>query len=154
MPAPLPIALARERAGLSVPELASAIGINEAWCWDLLVHEEELSSTLSLRQFLNAASALHVSPLSLLPEPVASPTKSRSFDELAKLITNFCAERGITSEQFGELAGWDVRGLLNAPSTALDDWDLECLRDVCAALNLHWPDFLPDEHYQSVLREV
>jgi hypothetical protein len=154
MAAPLPIAVARERAGLSVPELASAIGINEAWCWDLLVHEEELFCTLSLRQFLKAASALRVSPFSLLPEPVAPPNEGRSFEELTQLIIRFCAEREITSEQFGELAGWDVQGMLKAPSTAIDVWDLECLRDVCVALNLHWPDFLPVEHRQSDIREV
>lgn len=142
---PLPIAEARKRANLSVPDLAAAIGINQPWCWDLLGEEEELYSTLSLRQFLRAATALRVSPLSLVPEQVLPAKEPRSFEELVVRITRFCAGCGITPDQFGDLAGWDVRSVLAAPSAALDDWCLDCLRDVCAALNLHWPDFLHGE---------
>ena len=139
----LPIAVARERADLSVPALAAAIGITEPWCWDLLSYEDELASTLSLREFLRAASALHASPLSLLPNPVAPAGQQHSFAQLAERIARFCSERGITTEQFGDLAGWDVEGFLVAPDTALDAWRLECLQDVCSALGFHWPDFLP-----------
>ena len=143
---PLPIAVVREHIGLSVPALAAAIGIGEPWCWDLLSYEDELASTLSLRQLLRAAAALRTSPLSLLPVPVAPTGKQHSLVELAERITRFCSERGITTEQFGDLAGWDVEGMLAAPDTALDDWCLECLQDVCSTLGLHWPDFLLTPH--------
>jgi len=146
---PLPIAVAKDRAGLSVPELAAAIGINEAWCWDLLAFEGELTHNISLREFLNAASALHVSPLSLLTEAVTPAVERRSFEELAQRVSKFCAERGITADQFGELAGWDVQNFLNTPSSAFDDWCLDSLRDVCSTLSLHWPDFLPEKLVHS-----
>jgi len=143
---PLPIDVARERAGLSVPDLAALIGINNSHCWDLMYHEGELFHNISLRQLLRAASALHVPPLSLLPDPVAPANERRNFAELAQRVTQFCAERGITADQFSDLAGWEVQSLLRTPSAAFDDWCLDGLRDVCAALSLHWPDFLPDEH--------
>ena len=140
---PLPIDAARERAGLSVPEFAAAIGINPAWCWDLVSYEAELASTLSLRQFLCAASVLGVSPLSLLPEPVSPAAEHRSFAELAELVTRFCADREISADHFGEIAGWDIQSALAFPDTIVDTWDLDCLRDVCATLEVHWPNYLP-----------
>ena len=149
MSTPLPIAAARERAGLSVPDLALLISINDASCWDLMVDETELSSNLSLKQILRAASGLQISPLALLPDSVTPVSERRSFDELAQQITLFCAARGITADQFGELAGWDVRSLLEAPSTALDDWSLDCLRDVSAAVGFHWAEFLHNEHHSA-----
>ena len=149
MSSPLPIATARERAGLSVPDLALLIGINDASCWDLMVHETELNSNLSLRQILRAASGLRVSPLALLPESVTPARERRRFDEMAQQVTLFCAARGITADQFGDLVGWEVRSLLDGPGSVLDDWSLDCLRDVSAGLGLHWPEFLHDEHHRA-----
>ena len=139
-----PVAVARERAGISVPSLAAALEITEPACWDLLYHPSEVSMCLTLRQFVQLASVLAAPPLSLVPDAPASARVHRTLPELAGAIREFCAARGFSVEQFGKHAGWDVQGFLQAPDSALDDWCLDTLRHVCHALDLDWPDFLPD----------
>ena len=139
-----PVALARERAGISVPSLAAAVGIPEPACWDLLDQASEVSMCLTLRQLAQLASALAVPQLSLVPDAPRSARVHRTLPELVRAIREFCAARGFSVEQFGQHAGWDVQSFLQAPDSALDDWCLDTLRHVCHALDLHWPDFLPD----------
>jgi hypothetical protein len=139
-----PVAVARERAGISVPSLAAAVGITEPACWDLFDQPSEVSMCLTLRQLLQLATVLAVAPLSLVPSAPASASTHRTLPELADAVRDFCSARGFSADQFGEKAGWDVQRFLQAPDSALDDWCLDSLRGVCDALDLHWPDFLPD----------
>ncbi len=139
-----PVALARERAGISVPSLAAAVGITEPSCWDLLDQPSEVSMCLTLRQLAQLASALAVQPLSLVPDAPPSAQRHRTLSELADAVRDFCSAHHFSADQFGEKAGWDVQPFLQAPDSALDDWCLDSLRGVCNALDLHRPDFLPD----------
>lgn len=139
-----PVAAAVERVGISIPDLARCVGINEPSCWDLLGHTEEVSMCLSLRQLSRLASALGVPAISLLPDSPGPATRRHTLGELADTVRGFCANRGLSAEQFGDKAGWDVQRFLQAPDSALDDWCLDSLRGVCDALGVHWPDFLPD----------
>ena len=63
-----PVAVARERVGISVPALAAALGITEPAGWDLLHHPSEVSMCLTLRQFVRLASILAVPAVSLVPD--------------------------------------------------------------------------------------
>jgi len=139
-----PVAVARERADISVPSLAAAVRIMEPACWDLLHHPSEVSMCLTLRQLVQLAAVLAVPPLSLVPDAPATAQSHRTLLELGDAIRDFCSARGFSADQFGEKAGWDVQRFLEAPDSALDDWCLDSLRGVCDALDLHWPDFLPD----------
>jgi hypothetical protein len=139
-----PIAILRERVGISVAELASAVGINEPSCWDLLYHPDEVSRCLTLRQLLRLASALRSPAGSLLPDPPGPAQAQHTLHQLAGAVRSFCSERDISVEQFSEQSGWDVQHFLDLPDSALDDWCLDTLRDVCQTLGVHWPDFLPD----------
>ena len=139
-----PVAVARERAGITVPSLAAAVGISEPACWDLLDQPTEVSTCLTLRQLVQLATVLDVPALSLIPNAPDRVQTHRSLTQLAHAVREFCAARGFTAEQFGERAGWDVQRFLQEPDSALDDWCLDSLRGVCHALDLHWPEFLPD----------
>jgi len=140
-----PVALARERAGISVSSLAAAIGISEPACWDLLDQPSEVSMCLTLRQLAQLASALSVSALSLVSDaPRGSPQYHHTLSELADAVRQFCSTHDLRVDQFGEKAGWDVQRFLHAPDSALDDWCLDSLRGVCNALDLHWPEFVPE----------
>jgi hypothetical protein len=99
---------------------------------------------LTLRQFVRLASILAVPAVSLVPDAPLSASVHRPLPELAGAIRQFCVQRGFSVEQFGEHAGWDVQRFLEKPDSALDDWCLDTLRHVCHALDLPWPDFLPD----------
>jgi hypothetical protein len=139
-----PVAVARERAGISMPSLAAAVGITEPACWDLLGQPSEVSMCLTLRRLAHLASALAVPPLSLVPDAPPSAQRHRTLSELAEAVRDFCPAHHLSADQFGEKAGWDVQRFLQAPDSALDDWCLDSLRGVCNALDLHWPDFFPD----------
>src|SRR4051812_45220767 len=106
---PTPVALARERAGISVHSLAAAIGMTEPACWDLLDQPSEISMSLTLRQLAQLASALAVLPLSLLPDAPLSAQRHRTLSELADAVREFCSAHHLSVDQFGEKAGWDVR---------------------------------------------
>jgi hypothetical protein len=127
-----------------VPTLAAAIGITTPACWDLLDQPSEVSMCLTLRQLAQLASALTVTPLSLIPDAPPSAQRDRTLSELADAVRDFCSAHHLSIDQFSEEAGWDVRRFLEAPDSALDDWCLDSLRGVCHAVDLHWPDFLPD----------
>jgi hypothetical protein len=137
-----PVAVARERVGISVPALAAALGITEPAGWDLLYHPSEVSMCLTLRQFVQLASILAVPAVSLVPDAPLSASVHRPLPELADAIRQFCVQRGFSAEQFGEHAGWNVQHFLEKPDSALDDWCLDTLRHVCHTLDLHWPDFI------------
>jgi len=139
-----PVAAAVERVGIGIPDLASAVGIDEPSCWDLLGHSGEVSMCLSLRQLSRLALALGVPATSLVPDSPAPAATRHTLQELADIVRDFCASRDLSAEQFGEKAGWDVQPFLQGPESALDDWCLDSLRGVCDALGVHWPDFLPD----------
>jgi hypothetical protein len=139
-----PISIAFERSGLSVAQLSKALGINDSWTHDLLGCEDEIN-TLNLRQALRLAELLDVPFLSLLPIQADAKRSSRSFQDLADCIRGFCVESQLTVEQFGDEAGWEIEEFLDSPDTALEDWNIDWLVDVCAVLGLHWPDFLPDQ---------
>jgi hypothetical protein len=139
-----PVAAAAEAAGVLAPELATLLGISEPAAWDLLTHTDELSMCLSLRQLLRLSARLRVSSLSLLPQPPAAAREHRSFPQLAAEIRAYCATRHLSIEQFSEAAGWGVQHFLTAPDSALDDWCLDALSDICHTLGLHWPDYLPE----------
>jgi hypothetical protein len=139
-----PVAIGRERVGISVPQLAALVGINEPSCWDLLHHPDEISMCLTLRQVLRLASALRVPAISLLADSPPPARAQHTLRQLADAVCSFCAKRDLTVDQFGEQSGWDVQRFLDSPDSALDTWCLDTLRDVCQTLDLHWPEFLPD----------
>ena len=139
-----PVAAAAEAAGVPAPELAALLGISEPAAWDLLIHADELSMCLSLRQLLRLPARLRVGAWSLLPEPPAPRREHRSLAQLAVEVSAYCATRQLSIEQFGDLAGWDVQHFIATPDSALDDWCLDSLSDICHRLGLHWPDYLPE----------
>ena len=140
-----PVAAAADAAGASASELATLLEISEPAAWDILTQPNELSMCLSLRQLLRLSARLGVSALSLLPEPVVAAREHRSFVQLAAEIRAYCGTHLLSIEQFGERAGWDVQQFLIAPDSALDDWCLDALTDICHTLGLHWPEYLPNE---------
>ena len=138
-----PVAAAAEAAGTSAPELAQLLGTSEPAAWDVLVYSDELSICLSLRQLLRLAARLRVSALSLLPD-APSTREHHSLAELASEVRAYCTTNHLSTEQFGEAAGWDVQQFLVAPDSALDNWCLDALTDICHTLGLHWPNYFPN----------
>ena len=141
---PSRVAAAADGAGVSSREIATLLGISEAAAWDILTQPHEFSYCLSLREVLVLSTRLSVPVISLLSEPPAAAREHCSFVQLAVEIQAYCAVHHLSVKQFGERAGWDVRQFLAMPDSALDDWCLDTLADICRTSGLHWPEYLPE----------
>ena len=137
------VSAAADAAGASAAELAQLLGVSQPAAWDVLTCPNEVSTCLSLRQLARLAARLRISPLSLLSVSVAPAQEHRSLAQLAAEVSAYCAAHHLSIEQFSESAGWSVQQLIAAPESALDDWCLDALTDVCRTLGFHWPDYLP-----------
>jgi transcriptional regulator with XRE-family HTH domain len=127
---------ARERAGLSVAETAARAGVPEACVWDLESYDDELMTAYSAADLRRFAAVLSVAPRELLgTDDRGAPV---SPDELALAIRAHCQARGMTSDAFGEAAGWDVSKAVNSPQMLLTDFSIDGVRDICRELGIQW----------------
>jgi transcriptional regulator with XRE-family HTH domain len=131
---------ARERAGLSVAEVAVRAGVAEPCIWDVESYEDELTSVYSPAQLRRFAAVLGVRPVDLLGvEPVADPV---SHVDLAAMIRGHCQVRGITIDEFGDAAGWEVKEAVDAPERLLHEVSIDGIRDICRELGIDWQRFI------------
>jgi hypothetical protein len=124
--------------------LASALGVSKESYFDLESHRSDLFQALPLGKVILLSRLLQI-PLStilLCETPSGSPGRLM---DLAVRVTLHCSEAGLTIEQFGEQVGWDIQRFATAPATALDDWCVDTLRDVCNGVGCSWIDVLTNE---------
>lgn len=130
---------ARERAGLSVAEVAERAGVSDAAVWDLESYDDEMVTACSVADLRRFAGVLSVAPRELLG--VEAHDAPVSAAELASAIREHCRVKGITTEEFGDAVGWDVYNVVDEPKV-LDRFNIECIRDVCGALGIDWQRFV------------
>jgi DNA-binding XRE family transcriptional regulator len=131
---------ARERAGLSIAEIAARAGVSEPCVWDLESHNDELMMTCSPADLQRFAGVLSVAPRELVgTEEHGDPI---SANELASAIREYCRVRNSTLEEFGDAAGWDVSKAADASQLLLSDFSLDGIRDICRELGVDWQRFI------------
>ena len=131
---------ARERAGLSIAEVAARAGVSEPCVWDLESYDDELMMVYSPAELQRFAGILSVTPRELVgTEERADPV---SADELAGAIRDYCRVRNKTLDEFGDTAGWDVSKAAGAPQLLLSDFSLDGIRDICRELGIDWQRFI------------
>jgi hypothetical protein len=139
-----PLNQAREKLGFEPETLAAALGIPKAFYYDLESHQSELLQNLSLRQVNLLSHLLQTSLSSMFSCEAPSGSSGRLID-LAVRVTLHCNEAGLTVEQSSAQIGWNIQRFVAAPATALDDWCVDTLRAVCAAVRCSWIDILTNE---------
>jgi len=121
---------ARESAGLSPRELASALGTSTAAILALESDDNELFAAYSLTEVRLIAAELGTSPAALLKCPQAEASI-----QLAELISLIRIQLMNNPEQFrafeSEL-GRRISALLESPRTLVDDLTVDALQRVCA----------------------
>src|SRR5205085_7022606 len=105
----------RVRAGKSPTDVATQLGLNDAWYHDLEHHDGELAATLTLFQAIELAYALGTQLHTLLGEPSTSEERL-ALTELPPRIRTHLASTGLTIEQFEEQLGWELRDFLESPT--------------------------------------
>jgi transcriptional regulator with XRE-family HTH domain len=134
--------MARERAGLTPEELAERIGITTAWYHDLEGHPGDVSTTLSLAQLRDLASALELDLRHLLlGEEAPLLAIGLSAGDVVERLRQEVAASGKSPEELGAQIGWDVDPLLRAPES-IWELNLDGLRDVCAFVGVNWTALL------------
>ena len=135
----------RVRAGKSPTDVATKLGLNDAWYHDLEHHDGELVSTLTLFQAIELAYALGTQLHSLLGE-LHTPEERVALTELPQRIRSHLASAGVTIEQFEEQVGWDLRDFLESPIRVAAESPIIFLQALAAPLGINWLSLVPDEH--------
>jgi len=130
---------ARERKGWSIDETATRVAanliINRASYYDAELCEGELTGCCSLNHILGICKLLDVHPRDLFCDRKPAAT---SISEVVARIKAHCNEKKISIGEFEEIAGWQVESCLTNPTNALEEWNIDCLVDVCRELNIDW----------------
>ncbi len=130
---------ARERKGWSIHEAATQVADNSitsrANYYDIEQCEGDLTGCCSLNEVSRISKLLNVRPSDLFcdEKPVAI-----SISDVVKNIQKHCAEKKIPINEFEDIVGWRVEGSLTNPAKALNEWNIDCLMNVCRELNIDW----------------
>ena len=134
----------RVRAGKSAQQVASELGLNDAWYRDLESYDDELTSTLTIFQALQLASLLGVRLEDLLTEHVPSSCRIALMD-LPSMVKGHIAREGISIEEFESRVGWELQEFLQAPVKAAAELPIMFLRDISGPLGINWLSLAPEQ---------
>ena len=138
-PAAARIRAARLRAGLDAGTLGASLDLTFEGYRDLEDFDDEVFDCLSLRQVKTLAEILGVSAAALVaPEGAAIPSVPMSPEDLVRRLVDHMASQQFTADSFGDHVGWDVVPVVNQPTSIWDQWNIDCLADVCRELAVDW----------------
>ena len=127
---------ARERLGLSPDELAVRSGVLHADVWEIEGLDGDLTSCYSPKQVQQFCRVLGIRPIKLFADSIEEPPVSAS--ELARLIHAECRARGITLEQFEDMAELRLTTCIEPPEKLLEDMTVDGLQWLCRELQIDW----------------
>jgi DNA-binding XRE family transcriptional regulator len=130
---------AREKKGWSIheaaTEVAAALNMSRENYYDIEMHEDDLTYCYSLSEICTICILFDIHPKNLFSTENVPPL---TIEAVVGKIKDYCVQTGISIEQFEDKAGWRVNSCLSNPKTALDEWNWDCLRDVCRELQVDW----------------
>jgi DNA-binding XRE family transcriptional regulator len=127
---------AREGAGLSVDDLAQAVGLTSANIWDLESYDNELETCYSPADLGRFSRVLRVAPAELIGGPTAEPSISAA--ELVERVHQRVSDLGISLEELEERVGWRLSAVMSPPQRLLEDINIDGLRWLCRELGIAW----------------
>jgi hypothetical protein len=110
--------------------------------YDLESDDDELYMTLSLAELRLLCAELDMSFRYLFSGEQKTSDKSTPFSSLAEMVAKHLDDHRMSQASFEDMVGWSLGDFTTNPERAWD-WNLDCLRDVCAALGVEWLDALP-----------
>ena len=139
---------ARERAGKTIEEMASLLGLSREWYNDLEMYDDEIRDTISLRQLVTLSHALRLDLVDFFSDGASKPAASVSLDALAEKINEHLAAHNLTVAEFEEAVGWELANCLTEPGQFMN-FNLEGLRDVSRPLGIDWRALLSTDFTDS-----
>ena len=134
---------ARKRSGKTHQELADMTGVNRDWYYDLESYAPELSESLSLLQLRNLCAALDVSPLWLMTGGEVSGAKKLLPSELMASVKSYLGSNNLDLTEFEDKIGYTIASVLEHPDRIFEEWNVDCLKEVCNEIGVDWVDALP-----------
>jgi len=128
---------ARERAGKTIEEMASLLGLSREWYNDLEMYDDEIRDTISLRQLVTLSHALGIDLVEFFSNGATKPAESVSLEALAESINEYLTANKLTVAEFEDAVGWEVANCLTDPSQFLN-FNLDGLKDVTKPLSVDW----------------
>jgi transcriptional regulator with XRE-family HTH domain len=135
------IAELRHRSGLSEGAVAEQLGINEKAYWDIEHYDDDMDTTISVKQLSQLAIILNVSVAELLGTEDYKNTVSSA--DVSTLLRQAITRYGGNLIDFEDDLGWKVSHVLEHPD-ALYDLNVDGFRAICLAAGINWRHALPE----------
>ncbi len=130
---------AREQKGWTEHETAAQMELVSANYYDIEGIDGNLTYNYSLNEILRICAVLDIHPRDLFcDQPALSNSTRVTIVEVIDGIKNHCAANSISVIEFEDIAGWRVENCLTKPTAALDEWNIDCLMDVCRETRVDW----------------
>ncbi|MEJ0091277.1 MAG: helix-turn-helix transcriptional regulator [Limisphaerales bacterium] len=130
---------ARERKGWSIHEAATQIEgasiTSRNSYYDIEQCDGEITSNCSLSEISRICNLLNIRPRDLFCDKTSPEL---TIEEVVAKINEHCAKNKIPISQFEDTIGWRVESCLSNPKTALEEWNFDCLKDICEELGIDW----------------
>jgi len=132
------------------PAIAQHLGISVSHVWDLASHDDEVASTLSIRQthMLSLLTGVPVDDLIGL-EAIKSPVLPVAIEDFCAAIRSRISVAYSGIPEFEDAIGWRVREFLEDPDRLYDVANWDCLRDVASSVGIDPVALLPHENQQA-----
>lgn len=137
------LARIRSRTGKTAKQVAEQSGVSVENYHDL-EDADDLNDCISLRDLAAVCAAVGCLPADLFSgeadeRPDTGPV---SFSDLRQRVMDHLKAGALSLPEFEGLVGWDFVEFSKDPDAAWK-WNVQCLRDVCDPLKVHWVDALP-----------
>ena len=131
---------ARKSSGRDPGELAHLLGISYEAYRDLESFDEEIVDTISLRQLVLLAGAVHLDLRSFFG--AGDQIDACAFAELAARLNQLVADGTVTLATLEDEVGWELREVLEKPDL-FEELPAVALADIGGRLGIDWRRFLP-----------
>jgi transcriptional regulator with XRE-family HTH domain len=131
----------RESTGMSLEAVARELDVSVREYEECERYAGELNTALTISELSKIGNVLGVW-VGLFFEDKASPQNSVSPAQLSANIKSYLQKNGLEVSEFENRVGFEIRQALFDPNAILE-WNVDCLRFVCAEIQVNWFDALP-----------
>lgn len=131
---------ARKSSGRDPGELAHLLGISYEAYGDLERFDEEIVDTISFRQLVLLAGAVHLDLRSFFG--AGDQMDACPFPDLAARLNQLVDDGAVTLAALEDEVGWELREVLEKPDL-FEELPAVALADIGGRLGIDWRSFLP-----------
>ena len=131
------------------PQIAEQLGIPVQHVWDLATYDDEVATTLSLRQAQELSLVTGIGITELIGCGRAEVVKPIDASDFCAAVLGHISATYSQTSQFEEAVGWSVEKFLLDPDRLYDIANWDCLRDVASCIGIDPIAVLPRSNKPS-----